>query len=135
MKRLAIDLAAILALSLVLLLVVAPALANSAVPAEPADPAAPAETPAYAPGSYTAEAQGFGGTVSVSITVDDSGSISAVAITGDDETDGIGTNAIEQMPDQILAAQSAEVDGVTAATYTSDAIKAALAEALAQAGA
>lgn len=88
----------------------------------------------YIPGTYTAVTKGFGGDVWVTITVDES-SIKAVEIVGDQETVGVGSRAVEWMPDQILAAQSAEVDGVAGATMTSNAVRGALREALSQASA
>lgn len=83
--------------------------------------------------AYTATAKGMGD-VTVTITVDDAGVITSVVIEGPDETPGIGTNAIEKLPDAILAAQSAEVDVVGGASITSNAIIAALTDCLAQAG-
>ncbi|MCI9264871.1 MAG: FAD-binding protein [Oscillospiraceae bacterium] len=84
-------------------------------------------------GTYTAEAQGFGGKVTVTLTVAD-GKLTKVAVTGDKETEGVGSRAVAQLPDAILAAGSAEVDAVTGATITSNAIKQAAREALAAAG-
>ena len=83
----------------------------------------------FTPGTYTATAKGFGGDVTVTLTVDSS-KITAVDITGDSETAGIGSKAVAEMPKQILDAQSAEVDGVSGATYTSGAIKEAAKSAL-----
>ena len=90
---------------------------------------AQAEAAIYTPGTYAAATKGFGGDVSVTITVDES-KITDVSIVGDSETVGIGGNAVEQMPAQILEAQSAEVDGVAGATVTSTAIRTALNAAL-----
>lgn len=90
---------------------------------------AQAEAAIYTPGTYAAATKGFGGDVSVTITVDES-KITDVSIVGDSETVGIGGNAVEQMPAQILEAQSAEVDGVAGATVTSTAIRTALTAAL-----
>ena len=86
----------------------------------------------YTTGEYTASAKGYGGDVTVTMTFD-ANSITDVAIVGDSETSGIGSNAVEQMPQQILDAQSAEVDGVSGATFTSDAVRAAAADCIAQA--
>ncbi|MGI6152083.1 MAG: FAD-dependent oxidoreductase [Christensenellales bacterium] len=86
----------------------------------------------YTPGSYTGKARGFGGEVTVEVTVD-ANAITNVLVIGDSETAGVGTLAIEQMPDAILAAQSAQVDSVTGATITSAAIIEALEKALAAA--
>ena len=61
------------------------------------------------------------------------GKITECTAVGNDETPGIGSNAIEQLPAAIVAAGSADVDGVTGATFTSDAVKAAVRAALDQA--
>ena len=86
----------------------------------------------YTPGTYTAEAKGMGGTVTVTVTVSDS-AITAVKAEGPDETPGIGVPALETVANAILEAQSADVDGVTGATVTSTAVKTAAAAALAEA--
>lgn len=87
---------------------------------------------AYTAGTYEAEAQGFGGAVKVAVTVDGE-KITDVVITGENETAGVGSNAIEQLPAKIIEANSADVDAVAGATVTSEAIKAAAKEALAAA--
>lgn len=81
--------------------------------------------------TLTGTAQGFGGDVTVTVTVngDDITDIKAV---GDSETDGIGSNAIEQLPQAIVEANSTDVDGVSGATMTSNAIKEAVNDALSQ---
>ena len=66
----------------------------------------------YTPGSYTGEGQGFGGTVSVTITTDKD-KITEVVVAGENETPAIGGAQLETLKDQILAAQSAEIDGVS----------------------
>ncbi len=86
----------------------------------------------YTPGTYTATEKGMGGDVTVEITFD-SNKITEVKITGDDETPGIGTLAIEQLPDVILEAQSADVDVISSATVTSTAILNATATCIVQA--
>ncbi len=88
----------------------------------------------YTPGTYTAEAKGFGGPVEVSLTVGDGGGITNVAIKGDAETPDVGGAAIPTLKNAILQAQSADIDGVSGATLTSEAVKKATADALAQAG-
>ena len=103
--------------------------------AAPAEEAAPAEAEGgiYVPGTYTAEATGMGN-VTVNVTVDESG-ITAVEIDGPGETPGIGEAAIAPLGEQVMAAQSAEIDGVTGATLTSNAVRTAVAAALAEAAA
>lgn len=65
-------------------------------------------------------AQGFGGEVKVTVTMED-GVITDCVIEGDQETAGIGSRAIEQMPEKIVAANGVDVDGVAGATITSEA--------------
>lgn len=86
----------------------------------------------YTPGTYTGEANGYGGKVSVTITVDAS-SITDVTIEGADETPTIGGAALEELAGQLKEAQSWEIDGVTGATMTSTAVKTATQSALNQA--
>ncbi len=89
---------------------------------------------AYTPGTYTAEADGFGGKVALELTIGDNGGITNAVITGDGETPDVGGAAIPELANQILTAQSAEIDGVSGATVTSGAVKEALAAAIAEAG-
>ena len=53
-----------------------------------------------------------------------------VEATGSNETQGIGSNAIEQLPAKIVEANSTEVDAIAGATITSKAIKEAVNSAL-----
>ena len=69
---------------------------------------ASAET-AYTDGTYTVVKPGFGGDVTATVSVSD-GKIDAVSLVGDKETRGIGSKAIELLPEQIVAAQSAEIE-------------------------
>lgn len=89
---------------------------------------------AMTPGTYSATEQGFGGEITVEITVDEE-SITDVKITGDNETPTLGGIAVEEMDDQILAAQSPNVEGISGASVSSGAIKAAATAALEEAGA
>lgn len=82
---------------------------------------------------YTATAKGFGGDVSVTLTIDGD-QLTDVEVIGSDETVGIGSIAIEEMPAKMLAANSVAVDSVTGATLTSKGILTAAADALAQSG-
>lgn len=85
-------------------------------------------------GTFTAAAKGFGGDVTVSLTLAD-GALADVKVAGDKETAGIGSRAVELMPGTMLAANSIAVDGISGATVTSGAILAAAKEALAASGA
>jgi uncharacterized protein with FMN-binding domain len=80
--------------------------------------------------TLTGTAEGFGGEVIVTVIVNGDDIIS-VEVTADGETQGIGTMAIDELPALIAEADSAEVEGVSGATYTSDGIKAAVRNALA----
>ncbi len=71
--------------------------------------------------TLTGTAKGFGGDVTVTVTVED-GKITKVEAAGPDETSGIGTPALEQLPALIVAAGNAQVDVIAGATYTSEAI-------------
>ncbi len=79
--------------------------------------------------SYTKVAKGFGGDVTVTVTLKD-GVISDVVAEGSNETAGIGSKAIEELPKLIREANSADVDGISGATITSNAIKTAVRAAL-----
>lgn len=80
-------------------------------------------------GVYEGTAKSFGGDVTVSVTLTD-GVITAVEAVGENETLGVGSRAIEELPAAIVAAGSTQVDGVTGATVTSDAIKKAVDQAV-----
>ena len=84
-------------------------------------------------GDFTGTAKGMGGDVTVTLTLTDS-KITGCTAGGVDETQGIGTLALDQLPGQIAETGSIAVDGVTGATITSDAIKEAAAAALTAAG-
>lgn len=85
-----------------------------------------AEETAYVPGTYESEAAGFGGAVKVALTVSDK-EITDLTITGDGETPGIGADALPKLREQLLAAQSEQIDGVSGASVTSGAVKEAAA--------
>ena len=84
--------------------------------------------------TYTGtSSNGFGGDVVVTITVnDETKEILSVESAGEKETEAVGGAALETLDTNFLAAQSAEFDGVSGATVTSDAYKEAVADALAQ---
>ena len=108
--------------------------APSTAPAEPASASASADTEGeFQAGTYTGTANGFGGPVDVTLTVGDAGGITNVEIKGDGATPDVGGAAIPTLAGRILEAQSAEVDGVSGATFTSQAVLDATAQAIAQA--
>ena len=82
---------------------------------------------------YTAVAPGFGGEVSVTVTAED-GKLTGVAAVGANETEGIGARAVEALPQAMLTAGTWDVDGVTGATMSSNALKQAAKAAMEQAG-
>ena len=84
-------------------------------------------------GDFTGTAKGFGGDVSVTLTLTD-GAITGCTAEGKDETQGVGSEAIAKMPGEIAESGSIAVDGVSGATITSTAIKEAAAAALTAAG-
>ena len=103
-------------------------------PAETEEAAPAAEAGALTDGSYTAEGKGIGGKVPVTVEVKD-GKIATVTVGDNSETQGIGSKAIEQLPDAIVAANGTEgVDAVSGATVTSKAIFTAVEDCLEQAG-
>ncbi len=93
----------------------------------------PASTAGGVSGDFTGTAKGMGGDVTVTLTLED-GKITGCTAEGADETEGIGTLALDQLPGAIAESGSIAVDGVAGATITSDAIKEAAAAALTAAG-
>lgn len=83
----------------------------------------------FVPGTYTGEGQGYGGTVVVTLTTDSS-SITDVKVTGDKETPNVGGLYLETLANQVKMAQSAEIDGVSGATLTSNGVREAAAAAI-----
>ena len=108
--------------------------ADDKAEADKAEEAAPAaEAGALTDGEYTAEGKGIGGDVPVTVTVK-GGKVATVTVGDNSETQGIGSKAIEQLPDAIVEANGTEgVDAVSGATVTSKAIFTAVDEALEQA--
>ena len=100
---------------------------------ETPEPAAPAGE--LKDGTYEAEGKGIGGKVPVTVTVE-GGKVANVTVGENSETEGIGSKAVEQLPEAIVAANgTAGVDGVSGATITSKAIFSAVEDAMAQASA
>lgn len=83
--------------------------------------------------TLTGIAEGFGGDITVTVVVKGNDIISVEAA-GPEETDGIGSRAIEELPSLIAEADSTEVDGISGATYSSDGLKAAVNDALSKKG-
>lgn len=108
--------------------------AQEAVLSRPKAPSNKGAEGAYTAGTYTAVGSGFGGDVTAEIVVGKNGGIESVTLTGDGETPTIGGAALPTLQQQVLDAQSAEIDGVSGASLTSGAVKSAVAKALSQAG-
>ena len=86
----------------------------------------------YTAGTYTATAEGCLSDVTVTVTVSDK-AITDVRVYASGETAELGCKAAEELPSEIIRSQSTDVDGYTGATLTSDAIKKAAADCIAQA--
>lgn len=94
------------------------------------------ETPAeevLADNEYIGEAEGFGGTIKVKVTMDGD-KIANIEVLSHGETAGISDPAFNTIPQAIIDAQSADVDIVADATYSSNGIMAAVKDALSKVG-
>lgn len=91
------------------------------------------ETGEFTSGTYKAQADGLGGAVHVEVGFS-ADSIDSIVVTEHNETPGIGDTAIEKLPEQIINAQSLNIDVITGATITSNAIFDAVADCIQQAG-
>lgn len=85
----------------------------------------------YRPGTYSAKASGIG-EVTVTMTFD-ADRIIDVVLDVSHETPGIGQAAADTLKKNLMAAQAAEIDGVSGATITSKAVSKAAAKCIAQA--
>ena len=83
----------------------------------------------YADGTYTGEAQGYGGTVAVELTVEN-GKITDLDITSAEKEDTAYLDAASAVIDSILEQQSTDVDTVSGATFSSNGILHAAEDAL-----
>ena len=88
---------------------------------------------AYEAGTYEATVPGRNGDLTVAVTFTED-AIESVEVTEHVETDGIGTNAVDQIPAAIVDNQSLGVEAVAGATVSSQAIIDAVAECVTQAG-
>ena len=84
-------------------------------------------------GVYNGSASGYGGEIRVKVTVSN-GKISDIKVESHSETPEYYDRCSEIIPN-IISSQSTNVDGVSGATFTSNGIKAAVADALKSAGA
>ncbi len=95
--------------------------------------AAPDSAGLYTAGTYTATAKGHNGDLTLAVTFDES-AIKSIEVKEHNETPGISDTPIDKIPEQIIANQSLKVDVVSGATFTSNAILTAVADAVTQAG-
>ena len=85
----------------------------------------------YEDGIWKGEAQGFGGTIQVEVTVE--GSITDISIVSAEKEDGAYLSMAEDIIPTIIDAQSADVDTISGATFSSTGIRNAVAQALEEA--
>lgn len=86
----------------------------------------------YQDGTYTGSAQGFGGEITVEVTVS-GGNLTDITVLDASGEDSAYFSMAEAVLDDMLAAQSAEVDTVSGATFSSTGLRDAVAQALSQA--
>lgn len=91
-----------------------------------------AKSISYTPGSYAGSAEGYGGEVSVTVEISESG-IDSVKLVGNDETEELGGEALGKLEKRFVEAQSFQIDAVSGCTITSDAAIEAMRLALDQA--
>ena len=94
--------------------------------------AASGATGTYIPGTYEGTAEGISSTVKVTMTFSDS-AVTDVVVDTSGETASIGAAAADELRDQLLAAGSAEIDGVSGSTIPSEAVMKAAKSCYAQA--
>ncbi len=85
----------------------------------------------YTPGTYTGTATGIG-EVKVTMTFSET-AITDVVIDASNETESIGGVAAPTLKDALMAAQSTEIDNISGATITTNAVKKAAASCIEQA--
>lgn len=83
----------------------------------------------YQDGTYTGEAEGFGGTITVEVNVQE-GRITEVAVLSAEGEDGAYLSMAKDVIPKIIEAQSTEVDSISGATFSSSGIINASANAL-----
>lgn len=88
----------------------------------------------FTAGTYEGEADGYGGKVTAKVTVT-SDKITEITVVADGETEGIGAPAVELIAKSIVDAQHLNVDLISGATKSSDAVMVAIIKALEKAGA
>ena len=94
--------------------------------------AASGATGTYIPGTYEGTAEGISSTVKVTMTFSDS-AVTDVVVDTSGETASFGAAAADELREQLMAAGSAEIDGVSGSTVTSNAVMKAAKSCYAQA--
>lgn len=102
--------------------------------AQQADTGTDAVPAGFKAGTYTAEADGKDGKVQVEVTLDDKSVITDIQVVSQNETAGIGVEAINKVKEEIIAGQTLNIDAVSGASESSKAILTAVEDALKQAG-
>ena len=106
--------------------------ACNAASSSTAAPAASGAAGTYLPGTYEGTAEGISSTVKVTMTFSDS-AVTDVVVDTSGETASYGAAAADQLREQLMVAGSAEIDGVSGSTITSDAVMKAAKSCYAQA--
>lgn len=86
----------------------------------------------YTAGNYTVTVDGHNGTVTLTVTTSET-AITAIKVVEHAETANLGDTAMDKVIADIIAANSADVQAVSGATISSEAVKKAVAEALVRA--
>ena len=94
--------------------------------------AASGATGTYIPGTYEGTAEGISSTVKVTMTFSEN-AVTDVVVDTSGETASYGAAAADELREQLMAAGSAEIDGVSGSTITSDAVMKAAKSCYAQA--
>ena len=86
----------------------------------------------YIPGTYEGTAEGISSTVKVTMTFSDS-AVTDVVVDTSGETASFGAAAADELREQLMAAGSAEIDGVSGSTITCEGILRAVNDCIKQA--
>ena len=105
---------------------------NSASSSVAASGSASASGGLYTPGTYEGTAEGISSTIKVTMTFSET-AVTDVVVDTSGETASYGAAAADQLKEQLLAAGSAEIDGVSGSTITSEAVMKAAKSCYAQA--
>lgn len=87
----------------------------------------------FTPGKYTGSAQGHNGTIEVEVALSEN-AIVEITIVNNVETEHMSERAFLEMPKQMVAEQSLNVDSITGATVSSAGLKAAVTAAIKSSG-